>query len=127
MARLPFQLPLAMQASALLADQLRLVDSPRVITLSPALRETTGASGWVTCTVTLSLRLPPDPEQVRVKELVAVSVPEPALPLVARLPDQAPEAVQASASLLDQLSVVADPLATLEDAAERFTVGIGSG
>jgi hypothetical protein len=77
--------------------------------------------------VTLSLRLPPGPEQVRVKLLVALSAPVPAAPLVARPPDQAPEAEQLSASLLDQLSVVAEPLTALVEAAARLTVGSGRG
>ena len=65
-ARPPLQPLLAVQESALLADQAREVDSPRSRVLSPTLSETTGASGWVTRTVTLSLRLPPGPAQVRV-------------------------------------------------------------
>jgi hypothetical protein len=46
-------------------------------------------------------------------------------PLIALLPDQPPEAVQAVVLVDDQVSVVAAPLLTVLGAAERLTVGAG--
>lgn len=46
-------------------------------------------------------------------------------PLIALLPDQPPEAVQAVVLVDDQVSVVAPPLLTVLGAAERLTVGAG--
>jgi hypothetical protein len=48
-------------------------------------------------------------------------------PLSALVPDQAPEAVQAVAFVADQLSVDAEPLATVLGFALRVTVAVGSG
>lgn len=45
-------------------------------------------------------------------------------PLVATLPDQAPEAVHAVASVADQVSVALSPLATREGLALNLTVGV---
>jgi hypothetical protein len=55
--------------------------------------------------------------------LVLLSVPVLALPLVALVPDQPPEAVQLVALLVDQLSVEAVPLLTLAGVALSFTEG----
>ena len=46
-------------------------------------------------------------------------------PLIALLPDQPPEAVQAVVLVDDQVSVVVAPLLTVLGAAERLTVGAG--
>ena len=81
----------------------------------------------MTATVTLSLRLPPGPEQVSTKVLVADSAPELPEPVVPLLPLHAPEAVQLVASVLDQMRLVALPLSTAGFAALRFTTGTGSG
>jgi hypothetical protein len=47
------------------------------------------------------------------------------LPLVPRMPDQLPEAVQLPALVVDQLSVLVAPLATVAGLAVRVTVGMG--
>jgi hypothetical protein len=56
--------------------------------------------------------------------LVLLSVPVLALPLVALVPDQPPEAVQLVAFVEDQLSVEAEPLFTVPGFALRVTVGL---
>ncbi len=48
-------------------------------------------------------------------------------PLVAMLPDQPPEAVQAVALVVDQVRVELPPLATVLGLAPRATVGAGVG
>ena len=52
-----------------------------------------------------------------------LSTPVLALPLIALLPDQPPEAVQLVALVEDQLSMAEPPLLTLVGVAERLTVG----
>ncbi len=54
-----------------------------------------------------------------------MSAPVLSLPEVALLPDHAPLAVQLAASVDDQLSVVAEPLAIDDDAVVSVTVGAG--
>ena len=56
-----------------------------------------------------------------------LSAPVDCEPLVALLPDQAPEAVQAVALVVDQLSVEALPLVIELGLAARVTVGAGVG
>lgn len=48
-------------------------------------------------------------------------------PDVVRVPDQAPEAVQLSASVEPQIRVVLDPIVMLTGVASRLTVGAGTG
>jgi hypothetical protein len=55
----------------------------------------------------------------------ALSAPVDCEPLVATLPDQPPEAVQAVALVEDQLSVALLPLVTVLGAALKVTVGAG--
>jgi hypothetical protein len=57
--------------------------------------------------------------------VLVVSAPLACEPLIALLPDQPPEAVQAVVLVDDQVSVVAAPLLTVLGAAERLTVGAG--
>ena len=78
-------------------------------------------------TVALAVPLPPLPVQVRVKVAALVSAPVDSLPAVARVPLQAPLAVQELAWGEDQVSVVAVPLVTLPTAAVRVTLGGGAG
>jgi hypothetical protein len=63
---LPDQALLALQAVALLLDQFSVTGSPSTTEFAEAFSVTVGACGWVTCTLTESLRLPPGPVQVRV-------------------------------------------------------------
>jgi hypothetical protein len=89
-----------------------------------ALRETLGARE-LTLTVTVRETPPPVPEQVSVYFALVVSVAVCREPLVGMLPDQAPEAVHAVASVLDQERVLLLPLAILAGAAFRARVGGG--
>jgi hypothetical protein len=57
---------------------------------------------------------------------LAVSAPVGCEPLIALLPDQAPEAVQAVALVDDQVSVDPLPLATVLGLALKLTVAAGS-
>jgi hypothetical protein len=67
---------------------------------------------------------PPAPVQVKVNVLLAaVSAPVLADPAVARLPDQAPEAVHDVALVDDQVRVELAPLVTLIGLADKVTVG----
>jgi hypothetical protein len=59
--------------------------------------------------------------------VVALSAPVDCEPLVAKLPDQPPEAVQAVALVEDQVNVVLPPLAMLVGFALIETVGAGEG
>jgi hypothetical protein len=124
---LPDQAPAAAQLSALVLDQVRLTLSPSSMPVLEAFNETVGAAGSVTCTVTLSLRVPPGPLQVSVKVLVEARLPVDVLPSSARLPVQAPAAVQLVALVLDQLRFVAAPRRTLLTALVSATVGAGCG
>jgi hypothetical protein len=101
---LPPQAPDAVQLVALLLDQLRVVESPLSMVEGLAERLKVGAGGSVTRTVTLSLALPPAPEQVNVKVLLPFRLFVGADPLIERLPLQAPLAVQAVLSVLVQFS-----------------------
>ena len=55
----------------------------------------------------------------------AVNIAVPTEPVIALVPDQAPEAVQAVALVADQISVLGLPLATLLGLAESVTLGAG--
>jgi len=57
----------------------------------------------------------------------ALSAPVDVEPLVAWLPDQAPEAVQEVAWVLDQVTVALAPLTIVLGAATRLMVGAGVG
>jgi hypothetical protein len=57
---------------------------------------------------------------------LAVSAPVDCEPLIALLPDQAPEAVQEVVLVDDQVNADAAPLLTVLGAAEKLTVGAGA-
>ena len=122
---LPDQAPEAVQPVALLADQLRVVDSPALMPVSARLSETAGGSAGagVTLTVTLSLALPPSPLQLSVNVLLPVNGPTVRDPEVLLPPDQAPEALQPSAFVVDQVSVTLSPSSTVVLEALSATVG----
>jgi hypothetical protein len=81
----------------------------------------------VTVTVAVALPVPPSPLQLNVNELfAAVRAPVLAEPLVARPPDQAPEAVQLVAFVDDHVSELLPPLLTLVGLAVKATVGTGA-
>jgi hypothetical protein len=76
-----------------------------------------------TVTVADCETLPPAPVQPSVNVPVVVNTPVDCEPLVAFAPDHAPEAVQLSALVDDQLSVEAAPLAIVAGLAVIVTVG----
>ena len=69
------------------------------------------------------MTLPPGPVQLNVKVEFAVSAPVEAVPPVVLLPDQAPDARQLVALVLDHVRVDAPPLATLVGEALKVSVG----
>ena len=79
----------------------------------------------VTVTVTFSLAEPPVPVQVRVYVVDAWRAAVDDEPLVPRVPDQPPDAVQEVALVEDQVSVDLPPLATLVGLALNVMLGAG--
>jgi hypothetical protein len=118
----PDQAPEAVQAVALVADQVNVALLPLVIALGPTLRLTVGV-GEFTETVADWAAVPPGPEQVRVKVASAVRTSVDCEPLVGLLPDQAPEAEHAVALWAFHLSVEFVPLATVLGVALMLTTG----
>jgi hypothetical protein len=127
--------PLQLKLNELLADVsapvladpavARLPDQAPLVGL--AVKVTVGAgTELATVTVTDLLALPPLPLQLSVNVLLAaVSAPVLTEPLVARLPDHAPEAVQLVALVDDHVSELLLPLDTLVGFAVSVTVGVG--
>jgi hypothetical protein len=76
-----------------------------------------------TTTVVLCLAVPALPVQVSVYVVVCVSAGVDFDPLIARLPDQPPEAVQALALVEVQVSIDVAPLEMLDGLALKETVG----
>jgi hypothetical protein len=123
-ASAPDQPPEAVQAVALLEDQVN-VDLPPLATLvGLALIETVGA-GEETLTVADCDAEPPAPVHVRVYLVVAVSAAVFWEPLVASEPLQPPDAAQEVALVEDQVKVEVAPLATVLGLALKVTVGAG--
>ena len=125
-ASAPLHPPDAVQEVALVEDQDSVELPPFATVLGLALRLTVGA-GDVTVTVEDCAALPPVPVQVSVYVALAVSAPVDEEPLMALLPDQAPDAVQAVALVLDQVKVEVFPLSMELGLAARLTVGAGVG
>jgi len=122
-ASAPDQPPEAVQAVALLEDQVN-VDVPPLATLvGLALIETVGAGGAETLTVADCDAEPPAPVHVRVYLVVAASAAVFCEPLMASEPLQPPEAAQAVALAEDQLNIDVAPLATVLGLALKVTVG----
>ena len=90
---LPDQAPEAVHEVALVEDQVSVAALPLVSVLGLTLSVSVGV-GEVTVTVADCAALPPAPVQVKVYVAFALSAPVDVEPLVAWLPDQAPEAVQ---------------------------------
>ncbi len=126
-ALVPDQPPVAVQAVALVADQLNTELLPLVTELGLALKVTVGA-GLLTVTVAdcVALLPAPAPVQVRPKFWLAVSAPVDCEPLSALLPDQPPVAVQAVAWVDDQLKLALPPLVTVLGLTVKVTVGVGA-
>jgi hypothetical protein len=89
--------------------QLSVVDPPEETLVGDAVRFTTGAAAAATVTVTVSDALPPSPVQESENWLSEVNALKVRHPETAFDPDQSPEAVQDTASVELQISVV-DPL-----------------
>jgi hypothetical protein len=121
---LPDQAPEAVQAVALVEDQVSAELAPRVIELGLALRETVGA-GFLTDTDADCEALPPGPVQVSPKVELAVKSPVDWVPLRALSPDQLPEAAQEVALVDDHVIVALPPLTTALGPTLSVTVGIG--
>jgi hypothetical protein len=122
----PDHAPDAVQAVALVDDQVSVVPFPLGTVLGLAVRDTVGA-GWVTETVADWLAVPPGPVQDRAKVELLFSAPVLWVPLSGSLPDQPPEAVQALAWLVDQVRPALPPLTTVLGLAVSAIVGAGAG
>jgi hypothetical protein len=125
-ALLPFQPPEAVQLVALVAVQLSVVPPPlgTVEGVAPSVTEGSGgADGGTTVTLTDCVAVPPAPVHVRANAEFAVSGPVEALPEVALLPLQLPEAEQAVALVDDQVNVEAPPESTVDGTAASDTEG----
>jgi hypothetical protein len=123
--RAPDQPPEALQLVTLAEDQLSVELPPLDTPVGVALKDTVGADAD-TATVTDCVVEPPDPVQLIMKLVEAVSDPVDCDPLVPNAPDQPPEAVQPVELVDDQLSVEAPPLDTAVGFALNEAVGPGS-
>lgn len=110
-----------------LLDQLRIVEPLYLTDEGCTLNVTVGNGGGITLTVTVCDALPPVPEQVSVKLLVAVRAVRTSLLAVGLFPAQLPDAIQPVALVDDQLSVLDSPLATELGVALNVTVGVTTG
>jgi hypothetical protein len=90
-----------------------------------AVKVTVGG-GCVTVTVAEAVPLPPVPEQLSAKAVVAFRAPVDWLPLVALAPVQPPDAVQLVAFVVLQVSVELSPLPIDNGAAVSVTVAAGT-
>ncbi len=119
----PDQAPEAVQvvASVLLHVSVELF--PLMIGVGVAIKVTVGAGGAVTVTVADAEALPAAPVQATVYVLVVVRAVVVAEPLVACVPDHAPEATQLVAFVLLHVRVEMPPLVTEVGLAVRVTVG----
>lgn len=127
-ALLPVQPPEAVHVVALVTVQLSVVPPPLATVVGVALSVTDGnggAAGGTTVTLTDCVAVPPAPEQVRANEEFAVSGPVEALPDIALLPLQLPDAEQLVASSEVHVSVAALPEFTVDGEADSDTEGPG--
>jgi hypothetical protein len=119
-ALLPLQPPDAVQAVALLLDQVSVEEAPAFTLLGVALSVIVGALPE-TVTVADCVADPPAPVQVSSNSVLLVRVPVDMLPLVGNVPCQPPEAVQAVAPADFQARVELAPLLTVVGAALKVT------
>jgi hypothetical protein len=113
------------QLVALVEVQVRVDALPLLILEGLALNDTVGAAGAETETVADCDAEPPAPVQVRVNFVVALSAGVVCEPAVASEPLQPPEAVQAVASVDDQVNADVAPLLIVAGVAVRVTAGAG--
>lgn len=123
-ARGPLQPPEAVQLVALLDDQVSVELPPAAVAAGVAANVTVG--GEFTVTEAVALADPPEPLQLSVNAVVAVSTAVALEPLIARAPLQPPEALQAVALVELQFRVEVLPLAIEAGDAASETVGAGS-
>jgi len=125
-ARVPDHAPEAVQVVALVEVQVSVAAVPLGTMLGLAPRLTVGAGALATVTVVAEFAEPPGPLHVSVNVLMLVSAPLTCEPLVATVPDHAPDAVHAVAFALLQVNVVVSPLLIVPGLALRDTVGAGA-
>lgn len=125
---LPLHAPEAEQVVALAVDQESNEVPPDVTVVGVAVSVTVGAGVVPGMTVTATEDCPvvfAAPVHVNVNVLFAVNAPLVTLPLVARAPDHAPDAVHAVASVELHVNVTEPPLEIEVEFTERLTVGEG--
>lgn len=104
-ATAPLQPPDARHLSASVALQVKFADSPVTTLVGEALKVTVG-DFVITWTCAVPDAEPPGPVQVNMYVEASVSGAVVAVPLVGRVPDQAPDAVQLCASVVLHCNVV---------------------
>jgi hypothetical protein len=116
----PLQPPDAVQAVALLLDQVSAEEAPAFTVLGVAVSVTVGAL-LETVTVADCVADPPGPVQFSSYSVLLVKVPVDIVPLLGTLPCQPPEAVQAVAPGDLHVRVELPPLPTVVGAAVNVT------
>ncbi len=122
---MPLHPPEAVQAVALVEDQVSVAALPLATLDGLALNDTVGAGAAETVTVADCDAEPPAPVHVRVNFVVAVRAAVDFVPVVASEPLQPPDAVQPVALVDDQVSADVAPLLTVAGLAVRVTAGAG--
>jgi hypothetical protein len=121
----PVQSPLAVQLVALLLLHVSVELSPLATLVGDTLNVSVGAAaGCCTVTVAVAEFDPPVPLQLSAKLEFAFNGPTLCVPLVALLPDHAPDAVHDVASVADHVNVLEPPLITLVGLAVSVVAGI---
>jgi hypothetical protein len=125
----PVHAPEAAHAVALVLLHVKVATppAPSVEGAAENVRVGAGAAGASTAITRVFRTAPPRPLQLSVNELFAESPPELSEPLVARLPDQAPDAVQVVAAVVLQVKTEAAPTATDVGDAVKVSVGVEAG
>jgi len=113
----------AVHEVALLDDQVRVEALPLPMVLGLALKLTVTVGFALTVTVAVCAAEPPAPLQVSVYAEVLVSAPVDCVPLMAFVPDQAPEATHEVAFVEDHVSVALPPLSMALGPTLKVTVG----
>ena len=115
--------PDAVQEVALADDQVSVAEPPLATVVGLAVRDTEGAAGAVTATFTDWVASPPGPLQVNANEEFAVRGLVVAVPDVALVPLQLPDAVQEDASVDVHVNVATEPETSEDGATDSVTVG----
>jgi hypothetical protein len=116
-ARVPLQLPAAVQVVASVDAQVKVAEEPGFTVIGATVRVRVGAvgsvGGWLTVTVTVWLAAPLLPEQLSVYDVFADSGPVDWLPDEAFDPVHPPDARQSEVLADDQVSVAVEPFCTV--------------